>query len=164
MQTFLTSKNFSDIAQTLDSRRLNKQILETYQILKVLSTKDPKAGWRNHPAVRMWRGSEHVLFNYAKAMVKEAKSRGIRTEKNEENLKVLRESYKEDWGSQFPEWLQNPEFSDRIITTHRANLYKKDPEYYHSFRVATVSKNNKPCCSTCSYFWVTHVNKEPLIA
>lgn len=164
MQTFLTSKNFNDIAQVLDSRRLNKQILETYQILKVLSSDDPKAGWRNHPAVRMWRGSEHVLFTYAKAMIAEAKRRGIKTDKNEENLAALRSAKKGLWGSAFPEWLQNPEFSDRIITTHKANLYMKDPEYYYSFKIATLSKNNKPCCSTCSYFWVTHVNKEALIA
>jgi hypothetical protein len=37
MQTFLPYKDFDQCAETLDNKRLNKQILESYQILKVLS-------------------------------------------------------------------------------------------------------------------------------
>lgn len=101
-----------------------------------------------------------MLFTYAKSMIAEAKKRGIKTDKNEQNLAALRARNLEKWGKEFPRWLQDPEFSDRIITTHKANLYMKDPEYYHPFKMATISKDNKPCCSTCNYFWITHVKKD----
>ena len=41
MQTFLPYKDFDQCAETLDNKRLNKQILESYQILKVLSNQSP---------------------------------------------------------------------------------------------------------------------------
>ena len=41
MQTFLPYKDFDQCAETLDNKRLNKQILESYQILKVLSGQSP---------------------------------------------------------------------------------------------------------------------------
>ncbi len=55
MQTFLPSANPVTSARLLDSKRLNKQILECYQILNVLSGKSKGGGWRNHPAVLMWK-------------------------------------------------------------------------------------------------------------
>ena len=156
MQTFLPSKDFDTVANMLDSKRLNKQILECYQILKVLSTKDPFAGWRNHPAVKMWRGHEIALFDYVLAMIREAERRGIKTDKNKDNLINLRAKYISEWGSGYPVWYQNSETMGRITTTHKANLYKKDPEYYYAFYVDSISPNNKPCCDTCQYFWATH--------
>ena len=62
MQTFLPYADFNKSAEVLDNRRLNKQILEGYQILKVLGNPDPRAGWRNHPAVKMWRGRVLVVW------------------------------------------------------------------------------------------------------
>ena len=41
MQTFLPDADYELTAQALDNRRLNKQILEGYQILKVLSGASP---------------------------------------------------------------------------------------------------------------------------
>ena len=41
MQTFLPYSDYEASAQTLDNKRLNKQILEGYQILKVLSGASP---------------------------------------------------------------------------------------------------------------------------
>ena len=73
MQTFLPSSNFITASQMLDSKRLNKQILEGYQILNVLSGQSPTGAWRNHPAVRMWAGHELSLLTYIRAMIAEAK-------------------------------------------------------------------------------------------
>ena len=56
MQTFLPFNSPAKCAEVLDNKRLNKQILECYQILKVIST-NGKA-WRNHPAVLMWEGEK----------------------------------------------------------------------------------------------------------
>ncbi len=159
MQTFLPSKDFSTSAMMLDSKRLNKQILEGYQILKVLSEKDPFAAWRNHPAVKMWRGHEAILLQYIFAMISEANNRGIKTDKNTENILALKAIHGKSWGKQYPQWYQNSETMKLVTTTHQANLYLKDPEYYHGFMVAVNNEYNAPCCETCKYYWVTHKDK-----
>jgi hypothetical protein len=157
MQTFLPYKNFDKSAQALDNKRLNKQVLECYQILKVLSNPDPRAGWRNHPAVKMWRGHENVLWDYTMAMVAEADNRGIKTDKNVANLKALRASEGIYWGYGAPAWYDNDIKMRRVTTTHKFNLFRKDPVYYYSFWTAEANIDNKPCCERCNYYWVAHV-------
>lgn len=157
MQTFLPFIEFRKSAQALDSKRLNKQILEGYQILNVLSNDDPHAGWRNHPAVKMWRGHEVALWNYIFACVDEANERGIKTDKNVENLRSLRDRVGSRWGYGQPDWMSDLEVLNRVMTTHRSNLYKKDPTYYFDFHGAVGSAWDKPCCDRCNYYWVTHV-------
>jgi hypothetical protein len=156
MQTFLPYKSFVNTARTLDNKRLNKQILECYQILKVISSNDPHAGWRNHPAVKMWRGYEKSLWNYTMCMVDEAVIRGIRTDGNMRNLLALRDNVGHTWGSGDPKWMDDKTIMARVTTTHKANLYRKDPEQYFDFATAVESKNNLPCCDRCQYYWVTH--------
>lgn len=152
MQTFLPYKDFVKSAQVLDSKRLNKQILEGYQILKVLNNPDPRAAWRNHPAVKMWEGHEVALYLYIMAMAKEADLRGIKTDKNRDNIRVLKMATFDNWGGHWPKWFLNKETLDRLTESHRANLYRKDPEFYDNFR----NDNANPCCEKCQYFWVTH--------
>ena len=103
MQTFLPSGSPIFAAQALDNKRLNKQILEGYQILKVLST-NGKA-WRNHPAVLMWEGHEGALVDYIREMIAEAKHRGIKTENNEANINSLVTTYYHQWDNSKPEWM-----------------------------------------------------------
>lgn len=156
MQTFLPSTNFAWAAQMLDSKRLNKQILEGYQILNVLSNQSPTGGWRNHPAVLMWKNHEGVLLKYIGYMIHEAKQRGIQTTKNESNIKSLFDKVGNSWGKTLPKWLNNDLTSMRIVTTHRASLYNKDPLYYAKFQYALNSPYNVTCCPECKYYWVTH--------
>jgi hypothetical protein len=156
MQTFLPSRDFIVVARILDSKRLNKQILEGYQILNVLSGQSPTGGWRNHPAVKMWRGHEKILHTYIDAMIAEAKQRGIKTDKNEENIRNLYNKVGDSWGDTMPAWYYDEQKLMRIITTHKANLFDKDPIYYAHFGYAKHSLFNQPCCSTCKYYWVTH--------
>ena len=156
MQTFLPYKDFAEVADSLDSKRLNKQILECYQILNVLSNPSPTAGWRNHPAVKMWRGFEFSLYKYAMTMVSEADARSIKTENNVANLERLRKTHGLDWGTTMPLWFSNKKVMKRVTTTHKANLYKKAPELYPQFVSAVSNKNNEPCCDRCQYYWVTH--------
>jgi len=162
MQTFLPQSDYYVSAAILDSKRLNKQILEGYQILNVLSGRSKTGGWRNHPAVLMWRGYERGLWNYIQAMIAEAKSRGIKTENNEANLNNLKDQCWEDWGEQVPDYFKDSNKLIRIVTTHRANLFKKDPLYYAPFQYAVNSINNIPCCpdrkEPCKYYWPTHVS------
>jgi hypothetical protein len=158
MQTFVPlTSSVDDIAKVLDNKRLNKQILEGYQILKVLSNDDPRAGWRNHPAVKMWRGHELALWDYVFECVAEADIRGIKTDKNVENLQALRAVAEFRWGAGLPEWFSDQPVLNRVVTTHRANLYTKDPYYYDHFVTSVASEWNEPCCEKCNYYWVTHV-------
>jgi hypothetical protein len=160
MQTFLPQSNYSISARILDNKRLNKQILEGYQILNVLSGKSKTGGWRNHPAVLMWKGFERGLWDYVQAMIAEAKSRGIKTENNEANLNNLKDICWDDWGNTIPDYFQDENKLIRIVTTHRANLFKKDPLLYAPFQYAVTSLNNVPCCperkEPCKYYWPTH--------
>ena len=47
-----------------------------------------------------------------------------------------------------------------LISTHKANLYKKDPIQYFQFFSALSDSDNEPCCpdrkEPCKYYWVTH--------
>jgi hypothetical protein len=160
MQTFLPSTNFAWAAQMLDSKRLNKQILEGYQILNVLSGQSPTGGWRNHPAVLMWKNHEGALLKYLDYMIIEAKQRNIKTDKNESNIQQLFKKVGKNWNISMPEWFDNDLISMRIITTHRASLFNKDPMYYAKFQYATLSAYNIPCCpdkkEPCKYYWPTH--------
>jgi hypothetical protein len=156
MQTFLPYEDFDKTASVLDSKRLNKQILECYQILNVLNNPNPRAGWRNHPAVKMWRGHENALFDYTLAMIREADRRGIKTDKNKENLMNLRVATIANWGNGIPAWFSDNSVMRRVTTTHRANLYRKDDAYYYDFMSSVADKNNEPCCEKCNYYWVTH--------
>ena len=163
MQTFLPSSNISYTAKSLDSKRLNKQILEGYQILKVLSGESPSGAWRNHPAVLMWKGYETGLWSYIQHMITEAKARGIKTINNENNLNDLKEKCSGKWGKTPPMFWLNDNKVMRITTTHKANLFKKDPIFYSQYQYAASSPYNKPCCDKCNYYWPTHAQRNELL-
>lgn len=160
MQTFLPHSTFDKCAQALDNKRLNKQILEGYQILNVNSGMSKTGGWRNHPAVLMWKGHEGSLLQYIQEMIIEAKLRGINTEGNENNIKSLFNKVGDAWNYSPPLWMNDNIKLMRVITTHRYNLFKKDPLYYAKYQIAMNSPYNIPCCperkTPCQYYWVTH--------
>jgi hypothetical protein len=158
MQTFLPSIDYEHSAQILDNKRLNKQILEGYQIMKILSGASETGAWRNHPAVLMWKGAEKSLMSYIDHMVYEANWRGIKTDKNVANLKTLKKSHGYNWGNAEPVW-SKPEHVYRVTTTHMANLYRKDPIVYAEFATAKNSQFNIPCCDRCLYYWATHIER-----
>src|ERR1700712_5264270 len=74
MQTFLPSADFTASSVVLDDRRLGKQRVETFQILRALTW--PEYAWKNHPAVRMWRGFIPALVAYGLANCDEWIRRG----------------------------------------------------------------------------------------
>jgi hypothetical protein len=61
MQTFLPYKDFKKSAKVLDNKRLGKQRVEAFQILNILLGRTKTKGWRNHPAVLMWKGHSNAL-------------------------------------------------------------------------------------------------------
>ena len=160
MQTFLPHPAKRDSLDALDNKRLNKQVLETYQILKVLSGQSPSNAWRNHPAVLMWEGAENELYRYGMTAIAMADMRGIKTENNMSNFKALAKIAALSWGDGDPAWIKAPTILKRVNATHQANLYRKDPIYYAEFADAVYSEYNKPCCEGCQYFWPTHPLKK----
>ena len=75
MQTFLPYPDFEKSLRALDYRRLGKQRVEAYQILRAIKH---GGGWRNHPAVKMWRGHVNALKRYHNMCIDEWVRRGFR--------------------------------------------------------------------------------------
>jgi hypothetical protein len=125
MQTFITNKSFNKSAQVLDNKRLGKQRVETYQIMKALLL--PEYGWKNHPAVKMWKGYEVALLEYQKAICEEWMSRGY---KDTCLVKTIELYFEHRKGQEMvnPDWI-----TDELITSHRSNLLRKDKEFYGQY-------------------------------
>lgn len=82
-------------------------------------------GWRNHPAVRMWKGYEAYLVKvYLKAMIDEWKNRGFKGPKCEAHYNRL---YKlvENQKPIVPSWL-----NENFFISHKSNLVRKNSKYY----------------------------------
>ena len=116
MQTFICETDIALSMSRLDFRRLGKQRIEAKQILAALN--DATYGWQNHPAVRMWRGSEASLRGYYNLALREWVRRGYQNHMSEEpEAEYATPSF------------ATPEF----IRSHRSNLLRKDPTWYGQF-------------------------------
>lgn len=122
MQTFLPYSSFRDTARVLDNKRLGKQRVETYQILKALTGQTK--GWVNHPATVMWRDHEYYLCAYGIAMCNEWTYRGFK-----DSLHSIFLDYSHQFQHTRPWWL---DFAP-LHTSHQSNLYRKDAEHYADF-------------------------------
>lgn len=124
MQTFLPFDSFQKSAEALHYRHLGKQRVEAYQILLILRGHRPNSRWRNHPAVRMWRGYADALTHYAQACVTEWVKRGyndtLRHKIHALSPDVMTRTF------EYPPWFGDWEFHRR----HRANLVRKRPDFY----------------------------------
>ena len=126
MQTFLPYPNFIKTAQCLDYKRLGKQRVEAKQILECLLGKS-NLKWKNHPAVKMWKGYEELLAVYGYIICLEWRSRGYK----DSLLDYFTEFLNKNKGKFFysPYWLTKEQFHD----SHKSNLLRKNPEYYSKF-------------------------------
>ena len=106
--------------------------MEAYQVGRVLA--GLTVGWRNHPAVLMWRNYEGALNEYGRAICDEWIRRGFVDNMRERflELPVIR-----------PAWLGDA----RLHLSHQSNLIRKYPEHY---------KQHFPeVADDIPYFWVT---------
>ncbi len=132
MQTFLAYPDFAASAQVLDDRRLGKQRVEAFQIVRALII--PGYGWRHHPAVAMWRGYEEALGAYGVAICREWCRRGradtcdlkIRLELEGVGITDVRDQSDLERTGQLPPWLGDEAFH----RSHRSSLLHKDPDFY----------------------------------
>lgn len=163
MQTFITSKYSAQIAQDLDNKRLHKQALEAWQILMVLCELDPDGndrqpkGWVNHPAVKMWRGSEYYLYYYACNMVDEWVKRGYKSTLKDKLFKTILAADKKGIvklgdGINEPSWWNDEETMKKVISSHRRALLVKNYEWYHNLEWA---EDTEFYPETYEYVWPT---------
>ena len=129
MQTFLPYPDFNQSAKILDYRRLGKQRVEAWQILNTLTGKSD--GWKNHPAVRMWKGYEPALAQYGIAMCDEWILRGYKDTLRPRFISTLPKNYNllYYYSFTYPMWWGNEQFH----RSHRSNLLRKKPEFYREF-------------------------------
>ena len=120
MQTFLPYSSFRKSFKILDYRRLGKQRVEARQVLNILRDKTETKGWRNHPITKMWEGFDNALDEYMNLCIWEWVNRGYNN--NMEFAKITGDI-------EYPHWLGNKSFH----SSHRANLLRKDYEYYSQF-------------------------------
>lgn len=145
MQTFypVDTTNFLDVAKMLDNRRLNKQALEGWQIIMTLLELDPEGnhrpakGWKNHPAVNMWRGHEYALNTYVQLMVAEWHKRGYKStigSKADKTIKTALKLKLIDMNQRYlPDFIHDPELRLAVASSHRLALLSKDYEWYSQF-------------------------------
>jgi hypothetical protein len=132
MQTFLPFPDFEQSARALDDRRLGKQRVECIQIVRALTR--PDYGWRNHPAVLMWKGYEEALGRYAFTMCEVWTERGradtcaatLTTDLREAGVSTVRSQDELARAGALPPWLGDESFH----RSHQSSLLRKDPEHY----------------------------------
>lgn len=117
MQTFLPYHSFAESLSCLDYRRLGKQRGEARQIYNALT--GASQGWRNHPAVLMWRGYEDALALYHNFAITIWVGRGY---------KNTMEKLPHSEFPTYPSWL-----TSEFCASHRSNLLRKDPEFYGKY-------------------------------
>lgn len=121
VQTFLPYDSFAKSLSCLDLKRLGNQRRECRSILTVLLDK-PDSRYRNHAAVRMWRGYENALILYYNCALE------IFAERGGHNIQLKPLEYL-DKPMLFPPWLGD----DRVHASHRSKLLSKKPEWYQKY-------------------------------
>jgi hypothetical protein len=132
MQTFMPFPNFYKSLNCLDYKRLGKQRIEAFMILKNI-TGHPN-GWFRHPAVKMWQGYDNALKLYLNMSIKLWIKRGYK------NTMLFQQP---DYSSKIklPIWFGD----ERFHKAHREALLFKDFDYYREFFPDDVPK--------IDYYW-----------
>jgi hypothetical protein len=150
MQTFMISAaTHKETFLELDNKRLGKQRVEAFQIMKALH--DPTYGWQNHPAVEMWRGSEQYLYNYTILCCQEWTRRGYNDNVADRLVAAFPQYSFKSWFP--PSWI-----TEELVSTHRGNLYLKNPTHYPMvWELDALDIPYNVCCKRCNYYWPSHM-------
>jgi hypothetical protein len=133
VQTFLPYPDFVRSAQSLDSKRLGKQRVEAFQVVRALIR--PVYGWKHHPVTLMWAGYEEALGAYTVAVCRTWSQRGFADTVEQKVIDELAEAgYAMPPRTQrqlraagaLPPWLGNR----ALHRSHRSALLRKDPDWY----------------------------------
>jgi hypothetical protein len=134
VQTFLPYADFAASAAALDDRRLGKQRVEALQVLRALTRE--KYGWQHHPVVLMWRGYEEALAAYGLEVCAEWVRRGhgdtcaatICSDLALAGFGTPRPQAGLAAAGALPPWFGD----ERLHSSHRASLVRKDPAHYRA--------------------------------
>lgn len=141
MQIFAPFVSLEDIAACLDDKRLNKQVLETRQIIRIIE--GVRTGYKNHPAVKMYSAHLDFLRLYHNTMRAEWVARGKNSNMPDEVLsvaspkEVIINKEKKIHSSGFLLQVKYPEWwgeRHEFHACHRANLLAKDINHYGRFK------------------------------
>jgi hypothetical protein len=129
MQVFVPSTDLAECAACLDSKRLQKQLLECTMILNILYDVPKKDGgkrtaWLTHPAVLQWKHWPGALARYFDAVADECDRRSIRTATLREQMEGFTRKGK------LPIWWGD----EKVHSSHRSRLLQKDREHYKQFK------------------------------
>lgn len=123
MQTFMTHDNYYDTAYVLDNKRLGKQRVEAFQILKALRGDYNNTGaWVNHPATVMWRDNAYQLACYGYAMCEVWIGRGF----SDTLLQEFDSAIHNKRTTPEPWWVNHK----LLHLTHQSNLMRKNADHY----------------------------------
>ncbi len=149
VNTFMPCSDYEGIASILDYRRLGKQRVEAKQIInvpeKLEEDSNQKIGWKNHPAVKMWKGYIPSLKKYYNAMVKEWIYRGYNN--------TMQLYPKSELKGPDPWWIN----SEVVVKSHQASLIRKDYDYY-----AEMFPDLEDIYLEYSYVWPNKYNQKIL--
>lgn len=127
MQTFMTHDNYTDTAKALDNKRLGKQRVEAYQILKALRGDYNDTGaWVNHPATVMWRNHQYELALYGLTISMEFYERGFDGYAMMMKFTDLCNDLQLGNRESYPWWINH----QLLHLTHQSNLMRKNAEFY----------------------------------
>lgn len=124
MQVFTPYPEPFETAICLDSRRLNKQIIECRQILAAISGESD--AWKNHPVVKQYKDHVKYLEHYVKC------------------LEAVRLGYSGvAMSHSYEAMLYKPEFlTTEFCDQHKRRLFTKDNIFYHEFHAYGKSYEN----------------------
>lgn len=122
MQVFIIGTPL-ETAMALDPLRLNKQIIETQQILDALNG---KKAWSNHPCTLQYRGHENWLQNYMSCLM------------HYRNGSIERAKICSEWCN-----LEKPSFhTEKYFDQMKRRLYTKDNNHYKQWEHLGESQVN----------------------
>lgn len=136
MQTFLPYPDFRASAEVLDYRRLGKQRVEAYQIIR--AALHLSKGWFHHPATKMWMNHLPGLAAYGVTCCDRWVELGYK-DSTGDKIRALVTPDPTD----LPAWFG----WDELHLSHQSALVRKDPVLYAS-RFPGVSPDRE-------YVWPT---------
>jgi len=155
--TFLVSSDFVENARCLDTKRLGKNITESFQVYRYITGQGKAQG--NPHLYRMWNGYDKCLLSYILALHDEWIARfddgrrgGKRTHKNglEAEAIVCKTNFSD---YKRPDWITN----EVVLSSHRSALLYKNMDWYEQWgwseEPAIPVKIDKKGNVTLPYVW-----------
>ena len=133
MQVFVCDSSMSRSAQMLDSKRLNKQIVEAFQLV------EDRLPNLHHPAYMFWKEHKKELRMYMSCLCAEYTRR---YGKEHKCANVASKPTTDSFASFIPEF-------DLLLLSHRVNLLRKDENWYSQFFSVPLPLTDYPN----GYYW-----------